>query len=422
MADQRAPCHCDVGNWTVSRGKRPNAAAKGGRRKRRAARGQRARSGSRALETAVAALAHEVRTPLNGILALSELLAASDLPARERGWAAAVKSAAEHLAQLTTVVVDGVKADTGKLVLRREPFRLRALADAVAASLRARAETKGLAVAIEIADDLPPVAMGDPVRLRAAIENLIDNAVKFTEHGRVTITVTAKPAGKSRRRLTFTVADTGIGLSAAEIKRLFRPFGQANAAVARRFAGAGLGLVFVKRIAQAMHGTLTTDSAPGRGSTFRLDVVVATPLADDGKRDGDGPQAPLAQAPGRSLRILCAEDNPYGRVVLNTILTELAHRADFVGTGEAAVEAVSRGGYDVVLMDVTLPGVDGVAATRLIRGLTAAGARVPIIGISGRSEPSERAAAQAAGMNAYLAKPVSPAALAALLNELVTPI
>jgi two-component system, sensor histidine kinase len=374
------------------------------------------------LETAVAALAHEVRTPLNGILALTELLAASDLPERERGWAAAVKSAAEHLAQLTTVVVDGVKADTGKLVLRREPFRPRVLADAVAASLRARAEPKGLAAAIEIADDLPPVVVGDPVRLRAAIENLVDNAVKFTEHGRVTLTVAAKPAGKGRRRLMFTVADTGIGLSAGEIKRLFRPFAQASKNVGRRFAGAGLGLVFVKRIAQAMNGTLATDSAPGRGSTFRLDVVVATPPAGVGKRAGDAQKAPLAQAAGRSLRILCAEDNPYGRVVLNTILTELAHRADFVGTGEAAVEAMSRGGYDVVLMDVTLPGVDGIAATRLIRGLTAAGARVPIIGISGRSEPSERAAAQAAGMNAYLAKPVSPAALAALLNELVPPI
>jgi CheY-like chemotaxis protein len=372
------------------------------------------------LEAAVAALAHEVRTPLNGILALSELLATSDLPERERDWAAAVKSAAEHLAQLTTVVVDGVKADAGKLVLRREPFRPRVLADVVAASLRARAETKGLAAAADIADDLPPAAMGDPVRLRAAIENLIDNAVKFTEHGRVTLTVTARSAGKNRSRLIFTVADTGIGLSAAEVKRLFRPFAQANAAVARRFAGAGLGLVFVKRIAQAMNGTLTTESAPGRGSTFRLDVVVATPSARVGKREGDGRQAPLAQAPGRSLRVLCAEDNPYGRVVLNTILTELSHRADFVGTGEAAVEAVGRGGYDVVLMDVTLPNVDGIAATRLIRGLTAAGARVPIIGISGRSEPSERAAAQAAGMNAYLAKPVSPAALAALLNELVS--
>ena len=369
------------------------------------------------MDVALAALAHEVRTPLNGILALGELLAASDLPERERGWAAAVKSAAEHLAQLTTVVVDGVRADAGKLVLRQDVFRPRVLAEAAAATLRARAETKGLVVAVEIADDLPPVAVGDPVRLRAAVENLIDNAVKFTEQGRVSLAVSAKPAGKGRSRLTFMFEDTGIGISAAEIKRLFRPFTQASKEVARRFAGAGLGLAFVRSIARAMSGNLTTASTPGRGSRFRLDVVVATGPAL--ARDSDGQAVPLPVAPARSLRILCAEDNPYGRVVLNTILTELSHRADFVGTGEAAVEAVGRGGYDVVLMDVTLPKVDGIAATRLIRGLTAAGARIPIIGISGRSELSERAAALVAGMNAYLAKPVSPAALAALLNEVV---
>ena len=401
----------------MSRRKRTIAAAKGGRRKRKVARSRRAPQRSRVLDVALAALAHEVRTPLNGILALGELLAASDLPERERGWAAAVKSAAEHLAQLTTVVVDGVRADAGKLVLRQDAFRPRMLAEAAAATLRARAETKGLVVAVEIADDLPPVAVGDPVRLRAAIENLIDNAVKFTEQGRVSLAVSAKPAGKARSRLTFMFEDTGIGISAAEIKRLFRPFTQASKEVARRFAGAGLGLAFVKSIARAMKGNLTTTSTPGRGSRFRLDVVVAT--GGPHARDSDGQPVPLPVTPARRLRILCAEDNPYGRVVLNTILTELGHQPDFVGTGEAAVEAAGRGAHDVVLMDVTLPDLDGIAATRLIRGLSVTGARVPIIGISGRSGASEQAAARAAGMNAYLAKPVSPAAIASLLNELV---
>jgi CheY-like chemotaxis protein len=401
----------------VSRRKRTIAAAKGGRRKQKVVRPRRARQRPRALDVALAGLAHEVRTPLNGILALGELLAASDLPERERGWAAAVKSAAEHIAQLTTVVVDGVKADAGKLVLRQDAFRPRILAEAVAATLRARADTKGLVAAVEIADDLPLVAVGDPVRLRAAIENLIDNAVKFTEQGRVSLAVGAKPAGKGRSRLTFVVEDTGIGISAAEIKRLFRPFSQASKEVARRFAGTGLGLAFVKSIARGMKGNLTTSSRPGRGSRFSLDVVVATGSAH--ARDGVGQPVPLPVTPARRLRILCAEDNPYGRVVLNTILTELGHQPDFVGTGEAAVEAAGRGGHDVVLMDVTLPDLDGIAATRLIRGLSVTGARVPIIGISGRSGASEQAAARAAGMNAYLAKPVSPAAIASLLNELV---
>src|SRR5215216_2913489 len=370
-----------------------------------------------AVEAALAALAHEVRTPLNGILAFGELLAASQLPERERGWASAIKGAAEHLAQLTTVVVDGAKADGRKLVLRSYPFRPRQLAEAVAATVHARAQTKGLAATVSIADDLPALVVGDPVRLRAALENLIDNAVKFTDRGEVVLEVISRPAARGRTRFVFTVADSGIGLSAAEVKRLFRPFAQASKAVAHRYGGAGLGLIFVKRIAEAMGGTLKIQSARGRGSRFRLEVIAAPrPVGVEG--DADAQRTHVAAAPAKSLRILCAEDNPYGRVVLNTILTELGHRADFVDTGGAAVEAVGRGEYDALLMDITLPDLDGMAATRLIRGLTSSGARLPIIGISGRSEATEQAAARAAGMNAYLTKPVSPAAIAAMLDSL----
>jgi CheY-like chemotaxis protein len=381
--------------------------------------------GTAAIEAALAALAHEVRTPLNGILAFGELLAASQLPERERGWAAGIKSAAEHLAQLTGVIVDGAKADRRKLVLRSDPFCPRALVDAIVASLHARAEAKGLAVAVSVDDELPTRVTGDVARLRAALENLIDNAVKFTERGEVRFDVGARrnsshrggTAARNRIHLVFTVADSGIGLSGAERKRLMRPFAQASAGVARRFGGAGLGLVFVKRIAEAMGGGLTIESAPGRGSRFTLAIELEL---SHGTADGKGEttQAPAAAAEGRVLRILCAEDNPYGRVVLNTILTELGHRVDFVDSGTAAVDALSRGGYDLVLMDVTLPELDGLAATRRIRASTA-GAQVPIVGISGRAEVTDRTAALAAGMNAYLGKPVSPAAIASLLEELV---
>jgi CheY-like chemotaxis protein len=391
-----------------------SAKAAGGKRRVRP-RSRKAPVRNDAVETALATLAHEIRTPLNGILALSELLAAADLPQREREWASLVKGAAEHLAQLSTLVVDGVRAEARGLALRAEPFRLRALAEAVAGTLVARAETKELRAEIDIADDLPEFVGGDRVRLRAALENLADNAVKFTDRGRIAFAVAARPAARGRHRITFSFTDSGVGLTAPEIAKLFRPFAQASAAVARRYGGAGLGLVFVKRLAQAMNGTLTVTSRPGQGSTFRLAVVL------EGGHAGLSAVAAAngRTAPAKGLRVLCAEDNPYARVVLNAILTELGHRVDFAGTGAGAVAAVEKERFGAVLMDVTLPDIDGLEATRRIRALGGAAALVPIIGISGRTEPGSIEAARSAGMNAYLAKPVSPAALFAALADSV---
>jgi CheY-like chemotaxis protein len=205
-------------------------------------------------------------------------------------------------------------------------------------------------------------------------------------------------------------------LSAAEVRRLFRPFAQASDRIARRYGGAGLGLAFVKRIAKAMGGDLTVLSKPGGGSRFRLRVAFDQ-VAAGGPGDAEGAsERPLGAL--RALSVLCAEDNPYGRVVLNTILTELGHRADFVGTGAAAVEAAARGGYDVVLMDVTLPGLDGLEATRRIRALDRPAGAVLVIGISGRANAADDTAGYAAGMDGYLVKPISPAALTRLLVSL----
>jgi two-component system, sensor histidine kinase len=361
---------------------------------------------ARATEAALAAFAHDIRTALTGILALGELLASSGLGERERRWATGIKTSAEHLASLTTLAIDAAKADAGALALQQQPFRPRRLIEAVAEALAARAETKGLGVDVTIADDLPDPLIGDPVRLRAALENLIDNAVKFTERGTIRLDARAAPASRGRQKLAITVTDSGIGLTRAEIKRLFRPFVQANAEIARRYGGAGLGLVVVKSLARLMGGDLTVTSTPGRGSAFRLTAVL--PLAP-AEAPGDA-SAQHVKTSARRLSVLCAEDNPYGRVILNTILTELGHRADFVASGEEAVEAVKRG-YDVVLMDVTLPGIDGLEATRRIRALAGAAGRTPIIGISGRAAPGDDEAARAAGMDFYLRKPLSPSGL-----------
>ncbi len=388
------------------------------RRKRPARRRRPSASESRALETALAEFAHDIRTPLSGILALSELLSASELTERERGWARAIKSTGEHLNLLTSLIVDAVRASTKGLVLRRERVRPRQLAEALGASLAARAESKGLKAEIAIAEDLPPVVMSDLLRLRAALENVIDNAVKFTERGSVRFAVASEKAARGRARLVFTITDTGLGLTAADIKRLFRPFAQASAAVAQRFGGAGLGLSSVKRIAKAMGGDLAITSKPRGGSAFRLAVLVDLPGPADGAAAGAATGA--LGVPTRPLAILCAEDNPYGRVVLNTILTELGHHVDFVGSGDAAVAASARGRYDLILMDVTLPGIDGFEATRRIRALDAPAGSIPIVGISGRAQVGDDAAGRGAGMNAYLLKPLSPSTLAPLLLTLTS--
>jgi signal transduction histidine kinase len=228
----------------------------------------------RAFELMVAGLAHDVRTPLTGILAAADLLSTSNLGERERRWVAALSSSARHLEALTTLVVDAVRTSGGNRSLQAEPFDARALAQAAAASLAARAEAAGLACKVDLAEDLPTQAIGDPVRLRAALENLIDNAVKFTRQGEVAIKVGARGFAAGRVRLVFAVTDSGIGLTRGEMQRLFRPFAQASEQVARRFGGAGLGLVLVKRLAKAMGGDLTADSRPGEGSTFTFAAVV----------------------------------------------------------------------------------------------------------------------------------------------------
>ncbi len=384
-------------------------------RARAVAEAQKPRKPAPAVEMALAALAHDVRTPLTGILALAELLAASDIGERERGWASAIKAAAEHLAQLTTVVTDAVKADAAELVLRHEVFSPRKLTESVGAGLLARAQAIGLKAEIVIDPDLPDNVTGDPVRLRAALENLIDNAVKFTAQGAVTLSVKTQPAARNRVKLLFEVTDSGIGLRDSEIRKLFRPFSQASADVSRRYGGTGLGLTLVKRLARAMGGDLTVTSRLAEGSTFHL--AVAVERMEDAAV-GKTAQSGLRRSGAAALRILCVEDNPYGRVVLSALLAELGHRVQFASSGEAALATIQHQPFDAVLMDVTLPGIDGFEATRLIRALAGETGLVPVIGISARSTADDQARAREAGMSAYLVKPVSPQTLADALSRI----
>jgi len=372
------------------------------KQKRKTGRPRRRKTPARSDDGALAVFAHDIRTALTGILALGDLLASSSLGERERRWAAGIKAGAEHLASLTTLVVDAAKADAGSLTLQRDMFAPRRLIDALGETLAARAETKDLRAQFKVAGDLPELLFGDPVRLRAALENLIDNAVKFTEQGTVGLEARARRAGRGRVKLEFIVSDSGIGLKRSEVKRLFRPFSQANAEIAMRYGGTGLGLAVAKTLAKLMGGDLTVTSTAGRGSRFCFSAVLAVAAPETA---GAAP-ARHATPPARRLSILCAEDNPYVRVILNTILTELGHRADFVGSGEEAVAAAARG-YDIIFMDVTLTGIGGLEAARRIRALAEPARLTPIVGISNRSEPGDRAAAESAGMHFYLRKPIS---------------
>ena len=282
------------------------------------------------VEAALAAFAHEVRTPLTGILAISGLLATSDLDERERRWVDTIKAGAEHLASLATLFVDAAKGGNAAAGVRQDFFDLRVLARNAGDSLAGRAAAKGLQSQIDISARLPALVIGDPVRLRAALENLIDNAVKFTERGGVALAV--EPMLGQRGKVAVSNADAGVASDAVQ-----------------------------------------------------------------------------------GLRVLSVEDNPFGRVVLNTILTELGHQAEFIGQGEAATERIAQGDFNAVLMDMVLPGIDGIEAIKRIRSLSPPLGRIPIIGVSGRGD--DEAASRAAGADAFLLKPVSPRALATALLE-----
>jgi two-component system, sensor histidine kinase len=379
---------------------------------------------SSVVEAALAVFAHEVRTPLTGILAISDLLATSELPERERRWVDTIKAGAEHLASLATLFVDAAKdhnedhdrdrnAPSG---LREDLFDLRALARSTGDSLAGRAAAKGLQSKVQIAANLPSLVVGDPVRLRAALENLIDNAVKFTEAGGVALEAEPARVGKGNMKgkvgVAFAVSDSGIGLTLQEIKRLFRPFSQANVSIASRFGGAGLGLSSVKQLARSMGGDIVVAPRNGGGTTFTLTVALSAAGATRPAPLRDGGRASDASG---ALRVLSVEDNPFGRVVLNTILNELGHQAEFIGRGEAAIERIERGAFDAVLMDMVLPGINGIEAIRRIRGLGPPHGHIAIIGVSGRGD--DEAASRAAGADAFLLKPVSPRALATALLE-----
>ena len=369
-----------------------------------------AESANRAKAEFLANVSHEIRTPMNGILSALHLLDREPISAEARELMRHADDSGRMLSQLLNDVLDFSKIEAGQLDLSPEAMNVGEALEGVIALLAGQARAKGVALTCEIAGRDRWIE-GDPVRVRQAIFNLIGNAVKFTARGHVIARLAVEPVAPDRLRIALEIEDTGIGLSPEAQSHLFERFRQAEGDTARRYGGTGLGLSITQALVGMMGGTLTFSSVEGAGSTFRMafeapaaEAVTAQP-ADAGLLEG--------------VSILLVEDNPTNRLMARTLLERMGARVEEAEDGIQGLEAARRGAHDLILMDIQMPHMDGVAATRAIRGLPSAVARTPILGVTANVMVHQRLEYLAAGMDGVVAKPISPAALLAEIATVI---
>ncbi len=375
-----------------------------------------AEAASRAKSTFLANMSHEIRTPMNAIIGLAHLLRTESHSDRQDALLGKISEAAEHLLRIINDVLDLSKIEAGKLTLEPTDFVLADVLERVRSLVGVRAGERNLQFALAVDPDVSDVLHGDGLRLGQILLNLAGNAVKFTTQGTVEIGVSR--TASFRDGVRFTVRDTGIGIAPGDLARLFASFEQGDASTTRQYGGTGLGLAICKSLATIMGGRITVESAPGQGSTFTVDLPL--PAAQEAalrtRHERARPRASVVARPG--ARVLLAEDSPVNQQVAGELLALAGAVVDIAGDGRAAVDAAALHEYDLILMDVQMPRLDGLEATRRIRRLPGRAA-VPIVAMTANAFEDDRRACLEAGMDDHLAKPVDPDRLYAALERWV---
>ena len=382
-----------------------------------------AEAANQAKSTFLATMSHEIRTPMNGVLGMMEVLEHQGLDPEQRRTVATMRESAQALLRIIDDVLDFSKIEAGRLDLEQTAFSLSGLVEGAIKTLAPQAEAKGLALTAEIRSGSEDGLLGDPTRVRQILFNLLSNAIKFTDAGEVRVRAGTAPLGGGKTQVTIAVTDTGIGLDAEQQARLFKPFTQADSSTTRRYGGTGLGLSIVRRLAQLMDGDIAIESAPGAGSTFTATLILQAAPADSPLHRLLKRNAPLSEIPAGPIearpRVLVVDDHPVNREVLVRQLALIGVAADTCEDGIEALAALNEHSYDAILADIHMPRMDGYELTQQLRYRENPGTaqRIPIIAVTANAMRGEEERCLAAGMDAYLAKPVSLDRLRAILER-----